>query len=105
MAFPTEKLIKRLIAAREKRGMSQRSFAKSIGIPQSRLSRIESGKIDPQMSNMLELGRLHGMELMFIPDSLVPIVQSMIRQLDHPEKFDSSTPLYSLDNNEEDDDF
>jgi transcriptional regulator with XRE-family HTH domain len=45
----------RIAKAREASGLSQRALAKTTGIPQTRLSRIESGALDAKMNEVLAL--------------------------------------------------
>lgn len=84
-------------SARDKKGLSQRAFAKSIGLPQSRLSRIETGNVDLRASNLLELARTLDLELMLIPRHLVPAVNNLIRGFNDPEAISEEIPLYNLD--------
>ncbi len=46
---PEFELIKAIIIARAKHGLTQRQLAEKIGIPQSSLARFESGKVQPSM--------------------------------------------------------
>jgi DNA-binding XRE family transcriptional regulator len=46
---PEFELIKAIIIARTKHGLTQRQLADRIGIPQSSLARFESGKVQPTM--------------------------------------------------------
>ncbi len=103
MVYSIEELTEKLKTTREKKGFSQRAFAKSIGMPQSRLSRIESGLIDLQTSNLLELGRALDLELMFIPRQAVPAVNSLIRQSSSAVSETEMTPLYALGNTDDND--
>jgi transcriptional regulator with XRE-family HTH domain len=94
----------RLKAAREKKGLSQRAFSRSIGMPQSRLSRIENGLIDLQTSSLLELSRALDLELMLIPRQAVPMVESLVRQAMGDSVSTKIRPLYHLDDEEADGD-
>ena len=104
MIYAIEELIGKLKTAREKKGLSQRAFAKFIGMPQSRLSKIENGNIDLQTSNLMELARSLGLELMLIPRQAVPAVNSLIRQLSSKTVATEMTPLYDISNQDENDD-
>lgn len=46
---PEFELIKAIIIARARHGLTQRQLAKRVGIPQSSLARFESGKVQPTM--------------------------------------------------------
>ena len=100
MGYEIEALTGKLKAARVKKGWSQRSFAGSIGMPQSRLSKIENGLIDLRTSNLLELARSLDMELMMVPRQLVPAVDGLIRQ-DTGAGAEKETPMYRLDDEED----
>jgi HTH-type transcriptional regulator / antitoxin HipB len=93
----------KLRAAREKKGFSQRAFGRSIGMPQSRLSRIENGVIDLQTSHLLELARALDLEVMLVPRQLVPMVDSLMRQATSLSIGTKTLPLYRLDDEEPDD--
>ncbi|RJQ64819.1 MAG: XRE family transcriptional regulator [Desulfobacteraceae bacterium] len=101
MAYSILELTGRLRAAREKKGLSQRAFSRSIGMPQSRLSRIENGIIDLQISNLLELARALDLEVMLIPRQAVPLVDGLIRQTDSASVSTEAAPLYRLDDEQE----
>lgn len=93
-------LTEKLKAAREKKGLSQRAFSKSIGMPQSRLSRIENGLIDLRTSSLLELSRALDLELMLIPRQGVPMVDSLVRQAMGDADLGQMRPVYGLDDEE-----
>ncbi|WP_051189059.1 helix-turn-helix domain-containing protein [Halalkalibacillus halophilus] len=45
----------KILAARERKGLSQRALSEISGIPQKTISRIESGKDVPKMSTLITL--------------------------------------------------
>ena len=102
MVYSIEELTGKLRAARQKKGLSQRAFAKIAGLPQSRLSKIENGLIDLQTSNLLEIARTLDLELMLIPRQAVPMVNSLIRVSTNPA-VPTNSPLYKLDHKEDGD--
>lgn len=69
-----------LTAARQRAGLSQRALGAKLGIAQSHLSKIERAAVDPQLSSLLEIARVLGLELMFVPRQLVPAVQALQRE-------------------------
>jgi transcriptional regulator with XRE-family HTH domain len=73
-------LIAALIAARRRAGLSQRALGAKLGISQSHLSKIERAAVDPQASNLVEIARSLGLELMLVPKLLVPAVQALERE-------------------------
>ena len=65
--------------AREKRGWSQRDLASRLGLAQTHISGIESGKIVPRYDTLLEMVRMLDRDLLMVPRALVPVVQSLMR--------------------------
>lgn len=49
----------RLVKAREAAGLTQRDAAKALGVPQSRLSRIESGERRLDVIELMALAKLY----------------------------------------------
>ena len=72
-----------LKAARLKRNWSQLELGQRIGLPQMHISSIETGKIVPRFNTLLDLVRILDYDLLMVPRSLVPAVQSLIRDHDH----------------------
>lgn len=97
MVYVIEELMETLKQARLKKGLSQRSFAKKIGKPQSYLSRIEKGDVDIQTSNLIELARNLGLELVLVPKERLPVVTHLIRQIAASDGRNEIKPLYNLD--------
>ena len=97
MGHSIQLLTYELKLAREKRGLSQRAFSKEIGVPQSRLSKIESGAVDLRTSNLLEITRALGLEVMLVPRQLVPAVRSLVDQAGKAgTDYETQRPLYQL---------
>ena len=48
-------IIEELVLARKELGLSQVQLAEKVGIVQSHLSKIESGKVSPQLSTLIRL--------------------------------------------------
>lgn len=71
---------------REKRGWTQRDLASRLGLTQSHISGIESGKIVPRYDTLLELVRILDRDLLMVPRALVPVVQSLIRDHLQPDQ-------------------
>ena len=101
-ALPSE-MRRALIEAREKRGWSQRDLAGRLGVGQRHISGIESGKIVPRYDTLLEIVRMLDRDLIMVPRSLVPVVQSLIRDhlKDQPGEGEER-PLYAADRDEDD---
>ena len=93
-----EELRRDLIAARKAKGWTQRDFAGKVGMPQVHISAIETGKVTPRFDTLLDLVRVLEFDLVLAPRSLVPVVQSLIR--DHRQRDDGGEgerPLYAAD--------
>jgi len=64
--------------ARRARHISQRALGARIGLPQSHVSAIETGKVDSRLSSIIELARQLDQELLLIPRALVPAVRALL---------------------------
>lgn len=80
--------------ARGRRGWSQRQLGAAVGLPQPHISAIEAGGIVPRFDTVLELVRALEMDLLLVPRSLVPAVQSLIRAQKEPNA--AEKPLYAV---------
>lgn len=58
---PEFEIIKKLVIMRSKKGLTQREFAREIGIAQSALARFEAGKANPTLSFLQKI--THGLGL------------------------------------------
>jgi HTH-type transcriptional regulator / antitoxin HipB len=81
-----EDMRRALKEAREKRGWTQRDLASRLGLTQTHISGIESGKIVPRYDTLLELVRILDRDLLMVPRALVPVVQSLIRDHLQPDQ-------------------
>ena len=81
-----EDMRRALKEAREKRGWTQRDLASRLGLTQTHISGIESGKIVPRYDTLLELVRILDRDLLMVPRALVPVVQSLIRDHLQPDR-------------------
>jgi HTH-type transcriptional regulator / antitoxin HipB len=71
-------LPEQLRAARRERKISQKELGARLGLPQSHISAIEGGKVDPRLSSVLTLARLLDLEPMLIPRARVPAVRGLL---------------------------
>ena len=92
-------IVSALAAARHRAGLSQRALADKVGIAQSHLSKIERAAVDPQISSLMEIARVLGLELMLVPKQLVPALQALKRNATPDPQYAGSpqTPAYRLD--------
>ena len=79
MPYAVEHIVGTLKAARGSKKLSQRALGGKVGVPQSHISKIESGTVDLRLSSLIELARVLDLELVLTPRTLVPAVQSLIR--------------------------
>lgn len=103
MTYAIEDLVGALRTARKKKGINQTQLGQKVGLPQSHISKIESGAINLKLSSLIEIARVLDLELMFVPRKLVPTVQSILRRVKegHPPTT-SVTSAYRLDEDEDD---
>jgi|SRR5579862_1494293 len=97
-----EEMRRDLKEAREKRGWSQRELGSRLGLPQMHVSGIESGKIVPRYDTLLEIVRMLDRDLVMVPRTLVPVVQSLVRDhlKDQPGEGEERS-LYAGDRDED----
>src|SRR5580658_3249006 len=97
-----EDMRRTLKEVREKRGWTQRDLASRLGLTQTHISGIESGKIVPRYDTLLELVRILDRDLLMVPRALVPAVQSLVRDYLHDQKGEGEErSLYAGDRDEE----
>ena len=72
-------IAEKLKATREAKAISQRELSQLVGLPQSHISKIESGAVDLRLSSLIELARVLDLELMLVPRKLLPAVNSIVR--------------------------
>jgi transcriptional regulator with XRE-family HTH domain len=85
--------------ARAKRGWGQRQLGAAVGLPQPHISAIESGEVVPRFDTLLDLVRVLDLDLLLVPRTLVPAVQSLIRA--HSERESEEKALYAVDDENE----
>lgn len=79
MSYTTEYIAEALKAAREAKGLSQRDLSSRAGVPQSHISKIESGVVDLRLSSLISLARVLDLELALVPRKIMPAVRSIVR--------------------------
>jgi transcriptional regulator with XRE-family HTH domain len=98
-----EDLRRALVRARHGNRWSQRELASRVGLPQVHISAIETGKVAPRFNTLLDLVRILGFDLLLVPRPLVPAVQSLIRDYEHPASQgtdEDERPLYATEEEE-----
>jgi transcriptional regulator with XRE-family HTH domain len=79
MSYVIEHLLQNLREARVYKGLSQRELSARSGVPQSHISKIESGGVDLRMSSLIALARVLDLELFLAPQKSIPAIKSIIR--------------------------
>jgi transcriptional regulator with XRE-family HTH domain len=101
-------LRRELIEQRHKRGWSQAGLGRRLGLPQTHISGIETGKVVPRFDTLLDLVRVLDRDLLMIPRTLVPTVQALIRDHRRPDRdrdaAQDERPLYAADDEEDEED-
>ncbi|WP_111976916.1 helix-turn-helix domain-containing protein [Algibacillus agarilyticus] len=107
MSYVTKPILEALREARARKGFSQRELSARSGVPQSHISKIESGGVDLRMSSLIALARVLDLELFVAPKKSVPAIKSIIRSSQGSsnnginDEAELMSPAYQL---EEDDD-
>lgn len=101
MSYVIEQLLANLREARLRKGFSQRELSARSGVPQSHISKIESGGVDLRMSSLIALARVLDLELFVAPKHSIPAIQAIIRSSTGAHKNDEPiAPAYSLDDDD-----
>lgn len=79
MAYLNEKILNSLKEARKSKGLSQRELSAKSGVPQSHISKIESGGVDLRVSSLIALARVLDFELELVPRKTLPAIKSIVR--------------------------
>ena len=104
MIYATQDIFDALKRARTAKGLSQRALSERTGVPQSHISKIESGGTDIRLSSLTELARALDLDLRLIPRKAVPAVDSVVRGTVPNAAPTPPRPAYRLDDDREDDD-
>ena len=100
MSEATAEITRALKHARQAARMSQRALAALVGIPQSHISRIESGVVDAQISTLVGIARVLGCDFRLVPRSVLPGIDSLIGRADPTRPAGAQTPAYRLDDDD-----
>jgi predicted transcriptional regulator len=93
MTYATEQIVQGLKKARKSKGLSQRALAKLAGVPQSHISKIESGTVDLRLSSLVEIARALDVEVTLVPRKAVSAVNSIVQGVQQTDV----RPAYSLE--------
>jgi len=84
-------IIQSLKKTRLESDINQSELGKRAGIPQSHVSKIEKGLIDPRISTVIDIVHSLEYELVLVPKRMLSTVNSLL----NPE--DIQKPMWSLD--------
>lgn len=79
------KLIADYVATRKKRKLSQTTLSQRLHTPQSHLSAIENGHVDPRLSTFTDLVALVGLVPMLVPREYYYAVKGLISDNPQPQ--------------------
>lgn len=97
MDYVTEQIFANLKEARVRKGYSQRELSARSGVPQSHISKIESGGVDLRLSSLIAIARVLDLELLMAPKKSVPAIKSVIKSArGYQDTDDFVPPAYSL---------
>ncbi len=85
MAQVTDYIIETLKTARETKAISQRELSARSGVPQAKISRLESGAVDLQLSTLIALARALDLEVELVPRKALPAVETIVRSTERKE--------------------
>ncbi|MEP2983728.1 helix-turn-helix domain-containing protein [Roseibium sp.] len=86
MSYVSEKLAAKLRAGREKKGLSQRALSALAGVPQSHISKIESGAVNLTVSSLTAIANALDLELALVPRKAAPAVRAITRSVSDAPK-------------------
>tara|TARA_R110002051_G_scaffold7801_2_gene34351 strand:+ start:239 stop:829 length:591 start_codon:yes stop_codon:yes gene_type:complete len=86
MNYESEKLAATLKAARENKGLSQRALGARAGVPQSHISKIESGAVNLTVSSLTAIANALDLELALVPRKAAPAVRTITRSVSDAPK-------------------
>ena len=89
----TATLAATLAAARKAQHITQAQLAESAGLSRMTVQRTEGGDLDPRYSTLAEMARVLGLDIIAVPSSLRPSLQTFIQSggkfLGQPEGVDA----------------
>ncbi|UOA33790.1 hypothetical protein DSM110093_03886 (plasmid) [Sulfitobacter sp. DSM 110093] len=86
MSYESEKLAATLKTARENKGLSQRALSARAGVPQSHISKIESGAVNLTVSSLTAIANALDLELALVPRKAAPAVRTLTRNVSDAPK-------------------
>lgn len=97
MDYVTEQILASLKDARVRKGYSQRELSARSGVPQSHISKIESGGVDLRLSSLIAIARVLDLEVLVAPKKSVPAINAVIKSAQGYQDTEAPVPpAYSL---------
>lgn len=93
-----------LADARRLRGFTQQQLADLLGVPQSYVAKVETGKTDIRTSKLMEIARLLDLEVLFVPKDQMPMVRWALADDREMNRRQLHEAAYEPDEDDEDDD-
>lgn len=97
MKYATQELIDTLKKARRAKGLSQQVLAAKVSVPQSHISRIESGQVNLTLASFVEIARTLELDVMLVPRQMVALVKGFMQ----PKQTGENRPAYLPDEEDE----
>lgn len=72
-------IIYQLKNARYEKHITQGKLAEKLGIPQSHISKIESGNVDLRLSSLIEIARTLELELVLVPIKHLTLINAILQ--------------------------
>lgn len=94
-------LIDGIKTARKAGRLSQQMLAHKIGIPQSHLSKIETGNVNIGLASFVEIARTLELEVVLVPRQDAAMIKNLMASKQARERRAEIGPAYTLDNDEE----
>ena len=96
-----KELIDRVNTARKASRLSQQMLGKKVGIPQSHISKIETGNVNIKLASFVEMARALELEVLLVPRQSATMIKNLIASKETKQRRDEIGPAYSLDDDEE----
>jgi predicted transcriptional regulator len=71
-------IIAQLKRARQGKKLKQSELGSKLGLPQSHISKIEKGGVDPRLSTVEDMARLLDQELVLVPRAMLPVIRALL---------------------------
>ena len=94
MSTAIDEIAASIKAARTAKGFTQKQLGERVGLPQSHISKIESGNVDLQLSSLIEIARALSLELKLVPRKTLPAIEGVVRS--HRETSHESRALTTI---------